>query len=419
MIASLDLDRRKALKTLCGDNAAPRQERPTAALNANWRRLSFGDVAEHLSAGRLQAHAKAIVGRSDDPLELEADRIAESLTGTSLAGGIHSAEAGAGSRSSEATSADGLTTGGTPLPPAVRSYFEPRFGRDLSAVRVHSGLRAEQENDRLGARAFTLGRDIWLGRGESPTASPLLAHELAHVAQDDVAGGATPDMIRRKEDWDFTPADLGTLTKGGGKLTFDADSAWFPDAFKKNLLTTLDTLLDPKRKVAATAGVNVRDFYHGHVGIKGARPSDLRKLMTAARSAEESEYTKALGKSFADVTQANLPAFRKAVTAALPRATALLEATAKLKDVVVIYHTYESNMPSGMKAGSPTRNFITPLGGTTSPYSPPDIGNASSWMDEFSSVYQFSFLIDEKGAIHVRPSSVRELSTVTGKPETL
>jgi hypothetical protein len=98
----------------------------------------------------------------------------------------------------------------------------------------------------------------------------------------------------------------------------------------------------------------------------------------------------------------------------------MLEAAAKLKDVVVIYHTFETNKPSEMKYGSPERNFITPLGGLPRGYSPPNPDSAGSWADEYTDIFQFNFLIDEKGVIHVRPgfaASSRELSTITGKPE--
>ena len=42
-------------------------------------------------------------------------------------------------------------------------------------------------SDRLGARAFTMGRDIAFSRGGVPAGEPggtaLIAHELAHVGQ--------------------------------------------------------------------------------------------------------------------------------------------------------------------------------------------------------------------------------------------
>jgi hypothetical protein len=80
-----------------------------------------------------------------------------------------------------------LQGGGSPLPPATRAFFEPRFGADFSQVRVHTGARAAETAKSINARAFTVGRDIAFGTGqcapESPEGRRLFAHELTHVVQ--------------------------------------------------------------------------------------------------------------------------------------------------------------------------------------------------------------------------------------------
>lgn len=76
---------------------------------------------------------------------------------------------------------------GQPLPKYERAFFEPRFGRDFSNVRMHNDTRAARIARSINARAFTLGRDIVFGAGQySPTSLSgrlLLAHELTHVVQ--------------------------------------------------------------------------------------------------------------------------------------------------------------------------------------------------------------------------------------------
>src|SRR5262249_13795921 len=74
---------------------------------------------------------------------------------------------------------------GSPLPNSVRTYMEPRFGADFSGVRVHTGSDSTQLNRSLSAQAFTVGRDIYYGAGNSPTDLSLTAHELTHVVQQD------------------------------------------------------------------------------------------------------------------------------------------------------------------------------------------------------------------------------------------
>jgi Domain of unknown function (DUF4157)/Putative peptidoglycan binding domain len=82
---------------------------------------------------------------------------------------------------------ESLRAGGQPLPGSVRSFFEPRFGRDLGGVRVHSDARANEAASAVQARAFALGNNVVFGPGEyapqSYEGQRLLAHELAHTIQ--------------------------------------------------------------------------------------------------------------------------------------------------------------------------------------------------------------------------------------------
>lgn len=94
----------------------------------------------------------------------------------------------------------GLQGRGIPLPPSARGFFEPRFGRDFSAVSIHGGEPAARLARSVGARAFTLGSDIVFGAGEfapgSSAGQHLLAHELAHVVQQ-AGPGAVPQIQRQ------------------------------------------------------------------------------------------------------------------------------------------------------------------------------------------------------------------------------
>jgi len=86
--------------------------------------------------------------------------------------------------------------GGSPLPNEVRSFMEPRFGADLSQVRVHTGGEAVQMNRELGAQAFTHGSDVYFGTGKPPGNNELTAHELTHVVQQ--TGSSTNSSIQRE-----------------------------------------------------------------------------------------------------------------------------------------------------------------------------------------------------------------------------
>jgi hypothetical protein len=69
--------------------------------------------------------------------------------------------------------------------------MEPGFGHDFSQVRVHSDPAAAQSARMINALAYTVGRNVVFGEHQySPSTSAgkrLLAHELAHVVQQERA----------------------------------------------------------------------------------------------------------------------------------------------------------------------------------------------------------------------------------------
>jgi hypothetical protein len=70
---------------------------------------------------------------------------------------------------------------GAPPPAGTREQVESSTGMPLGDVRVHADADAARQTASLDARAFTVGRDVFLG---SQGADELLfAHELAHAAQ--------------------------------------------------------------------------------------------------------------------------------------------------------------------------------------------------------------------------------------------
>ena len=79
---------------------------------------------------------------------------------------------------------------GQGLAPPVRQALERSLGADLAAVRVHQGPLAAGVVDAAGARALAYGNHILLGRGEQPGDLRLLAHEVAHVLQQQGGAGS-------------------------------------------------------------------------------------------------------------------------------------------------------------------------------------------------------------------------------------
>ena len=295
---------------------------------------------------------------------------------------------------------------------------------DLSAVgamvSLAGGLTVPQTKPRRRS-------GLSLQRCSTPSCSGSKQHEAAP--------GKTKETEKPKEtnapadDWDFTPEDYAQLSAGKKQLRVSSDSSWFPEPFQANLLATLNYLLGPTEGERGTYGVNVRDFYHGHVCIKkenldqeGYPPTNVTdKIGTYHGYRTRAEAKIGGGTGF--VTQENLPAYTQAVKRSLPAAGDALNEVMKEKNVGVIYHTMEEkeHRPAGIKAGDPRRNYWTPLD-TNKPesFAPPDPDFAPSYSvgprAPFIHVFEFGFLVDRNGEVHIRPGSLRELSTVTGKP---
>jgi len=88
-----------------------------------------------------------------------------------------------------------LNSPGQPLDAASRQFFEPRFGHDFSRVRVHTDDRAGDSARAVNASAYTVGNDVVFAsnhyRPADTSSRQLIAHELAHVVQQD-AGTSFP-----------------------------------------------------------------------------------------------------------------------------------------------------------------------------------------------------------------------------------
>jgi Domain of unknown function (DUF4157)/OmpA family len=154
---------------------------------------------------------KLTIGSSDDPLELEADRIANQVMATPS----HSRPSdtplkiqrftgqASGQMDTAPASVDRvLASSGRPIEPALQQDMEQRFGHDFSRVRVHSGAAAEQSAQDVNAYAYTVGRNIVFGAGQFEPGTHegrrLLAHELTHVVQQ--SGHVSPQIQRQPDD---------------------------------------------------------------------------------------------------------------------------------------------------------------------------------------------------------------------------
>lgn len=128
---------------------------------------------------------------------------------------------------------DALQAPGRPMDASTRAYMQQRFGCDFARVRVHNDAHAERSAQAVSARAYTVGNDVVFAAGQySPHTAEgrrLLAHELAHVVQQEGKSDTAPDMpvIRRKKEEQLqTPAQaLQTALKGDDDAVRDLTKA--------------------------------------------------------------------------------------------------------------------------------------------------------------------------------------------------
>jgi len=189
------------------------EREPTAESGHDFARMSV----------RARGPSGLDITEPEDPTEAEADRVAENLMRSESTGdlGVSASGArGAIQREAETPCAEGKCPeeegkegeevvrpkrqgcpdgsidvpdprsfygGGESLPPEVMSSFETRLGQNFSAVRIHTGDRADRAAGSVGALAYTLGNDIVFARGQyrpdTTDGRRLLAHELTHVIQ--------------------------------------------------------------------------------------------------------------------------------------------------------------------------------------------------------------------------------------------
>jgi hypothetical protein len=129
---------------------------------------------------------KLAVGASNDPLEQQADRVADQVVGgpAHRPSGGHEADVEA---TAPATVAEVLASPGAPLDAGVQAEMTQRFGHDFGQVRVHANDAAARSAQDVNALAYTVGQDIVFGaRMFQPATTQgrrLIAHELTHVVQ--------------------------------------------------------------------------------------------------------------------------------------------------------------------------------------------------------------------------------------------
>ncbi len=256
---------------------------------------------------------------------------------------------------------------------------------------------------------------------------------------DAVIEGLSPGALRAIPGWNFTPEDYARLQGEKKGLTMSPDSAWFPEKLQENLSNTLAFVLGSTASPPPTEGINALDLFHGHLVVKKGKDSATNKKVRksfAASQKFEKDLARARTKEIGEVnggrkgshmTEKSIGAYGKVLEKAEPALATIMSKALTIPGAAVMYHTFEFNNPLDLKVKGqkltpkdPRRHYVTPLDtNTPEQYTPPPEKD-KNYFDEYTHLIRFSFLVDDKGAIHVRPFTVSgggtslELSTITG-----
>ena len=203
---------------------------------------------------------------------------------------------------------------GQPLDTQTRSFFEPRFGRDFSRVRIHTGERAAQSARSVNALAYTLGRDVVFGRGqyapEQPEGRRLLAHELVHVVQQN-----SGDVIHRVPAPTPTPLPATVPVPGPSdfEITQVGDSDTSSIFFAKNsaaLTSDADTQI-ATIKTSTSSSVKLIGFSSADENntVAQARANAVKTALTTPP--DKVTVTSAVGKPTAQAESSDFSQARK------------------------------------------------------------------------------------------------------------
>jgi hypothetical protein len=166
-------------------------------------------VQHLLNDGGAPIQPKLTAGAGDDQSEREADRVAKEVLTTPTPQSSVSSQIAARPNLPGESYRELPSGGGSAIPESTRASMESRFGADFTGVRLHTGSEAAELNRSIGAQAFTLGQDIYLGEEsnnlESSAGKQLLAHELTHTIQQSAGSGGQPTIARQTQPTGKTP----------------------------------------------------------------------------------------------------------------------------------------------------------------------------------------------------------------------
>lgn len=145
---------------------------------------------------------------------------------------------------------------GRPLDGETRGRMETSFGTDLGDVRIHTGSDATRMARGLGAQAFTHGSDIFFNEGkynpDSAAGEHLLAHELTHKIQQGLGRNSSRRLRAKLSDHERPEFGDMSLSRLNAEIDAEVDEEKRAEARDPERREALSNV-DPAEKSAKKA----------------------------------------------------------------------------------------------------------------------------------------------------------------------
>ena len=207
---------------------------PPGQTNRLQRKCVCGKIAgpegecEQCKRKRLALQPKLAINQPGDRYEQEADRVAQSLGTRNPVPSLSKFDRHPTPNKYKNEEVAGLVhevlqSSGQPLDRTTREFMSKQFGHDFGNIAIHTDTRAIESARAVNANAYTVGNHLVFGAGRySPnthTGKQLLAHELAHVLQQNSDGSAA-SLIQRQQSTGWHPTFQGCSPAQDRRLDF-------------------------------------------------------------------------------------------------------------------------------------------------------------------------------------------------------
>jgi hypothetical protein len=229
-------------------SSKPFSNRPSS-FKADWKLSQISIYPDKPKPPRvsraLGRKTSAAVSEPDDASELEAKAFADWITS------VGEPELARGGRRNFSEGTQG--------------YLGAHLGHDFSSVRVHTDGYAARTAHDFGARAYTVGNDVYFGRDhfdpDSREGRRLLAHELTHVAQQR-EGRISGTTVHRDEDLGMDrPKRIKAYKEASKKPDWQRAALMLNDLNRDDIDRQIADLGEPEvRAIIAAADVVMKDW---------------------------------------------------------------------------------------------------------------------------------------------------------------